>query len=200
MRRLSLALVAASVIAASAPAFAQQQGPAPATPKTELPIPRGVFLRAQVDGQILSSDNLIGAKIYGTDGKIIADIEDLILTSDLHVEGVVIGTGGFLGAGEKRLGLRFSALRFGPDGKITVPELTKEVIAALPAYERKTPRKSLLERASEKAREITDRSMETAKPTIDQASEAAKEAYEKAKEATKDAYEKAKEAVQQPKQ
>ncbi len=198
MRRLSLALVAASVIAASAPAFAQQ-GPAPATPQTEVPIPRGVFFRGQAEGQILSSDNLIGAKIYGADGKIIADIEELILTSDLHVEGVIVGTGGFLGAGEKRLGLRFSALRFAPDGKVTVPELTKEVIAALPAYERKTPRKSLLERASEKAREITDRSMETAKPTIDQASEAAKEAYEKAKEATKDAYEKAKEAVQQPK-
>ena len=129
-----------------------------------MPIPRGVFFRGQVDGQILSSDNLIGAKIHGKDGKIVADIEELILSSDLRVEGVIIGTGGFLGTGEKRIGLRFSALRFGPDGKVTVPELTKEVIAALPAYERKTPRKSLLERASEKAREITDRSMETAKP------------------------------------
>lgn len=199
MRRLSLALAAATAIAVAAPAFAQQ-GPTPTAPTAEVPIPRGVFFRAQADGQILSSDNLIGAKIYGPDGKIIADIEELILTSDLHVEGVIVGTGGFLGAGEKRLGLRFSALRFGPDGKVTVPELTKEVIAALPAYERKTPRKTLLERASEKAREITDRSMETAKPAIDQASETAKEAYEKAKEATKEAYEKAKEAVQQPKQ
>jgi uncharacterized protein YjbJ (UPF0337 family) len=192
MRRLSLALVAASIIAASAPAFAQQQSPAPAAaPKAEVPIPRGVFFRGQVDGQILSSDNLIGAKIYGADGKIIADIEELIMTSDLRVEGVVISTGGFLGAGQKRLGVRLSALRFGPDGKVTIPELTKEVVAALPAYERKTPRKTLLERASENARSIADRSMETAKPAIDQASEAAKEAYEKAKEATKDAYDKA---------
>ncbi|WP_072392728.1 PRC-barrel domain-containing protein [Hyphomicrobium sp. CS1BSMeth3] len=201
MRRLSLALVAASVIAAGAPAIAQQQSPAPATaPQTEVSIPRGVFFRGQVDGQILSSDNLIGGKIYAPDGKIIADIEELILTSDLRVEGVVVKTGGFLGAGQKRLGLRFSALRFGPDGKITVPELTKEVIAALPAYERKTPRKTLLERAAENARSIADRSMETAKPAIDQASEAAKDAYEKAKEATKEAYDKAKESVQQPKQ
>lgn len=199
MRRLSLALAAATALAVAGPAFAQQTAP-PASPAAEVQIPRGVFFRAQADGQILSSDNLIGAKIYGSDGKIIADIEELILTSDLRVEGVVIGTGGFLGAGEKRLGLRFSSLRFGPDGKVTVPELTKEVIAALPAYERKTPRKTLLERASEKAREITDRSMETAKPAIDQASETAKEAYEKAKEATKDAYDKAKDAVQQPKQ
>ena len=196
MRRISIALAAAAAIAASLPAYAQQKPVAPGT-ATNVPIPRGVFFRGQVDGQILSSDNLIGAKIYGTDGKIIADIEELILSSDLRVEGVIIGTGGFLGAGEKRIGLRFSALRFGPEGKVTVPELTKEVIAALPTYERKKPRKTLLERASEKAREISDRSMETAKPTIDQASEAAKEAYDKAKEATKDAYDKAKDAVQQ---
>jgi uncharacterized protein YjbJ (UPF0337 family) len=202
MRRLTLALAAATAIAVAAPAFAQQPAPstAPAAPTAEVQIPRGVFFRGQTEGQILSSDNLIGAKIYGPDDKIIADIEELILTSDLRVEGVVIGTGGFLGAGEKRLGLRFSSLRFGPDGKVTVPELTKEVIAALPAYERRKPAKTLLERATEKAREITDRSMETAKPTIDQASETAKEAYEKAKEATKEAYDKAKEAVQQPKQ
>jgi hypothetical protein len=204
MRRLSLALAAATALAVAAPALAQQPTP-PATPPAasptaEVAIPRGVFFRGQTDGQVLSSDKLIGAKIYGPDGKIIADIEDLIMTSDLRVEGVVIGTGGFLGAGEKRLGVRLSALRFGPDGKVTVPELTKEVIAALPAYARKTPAKTLLERATEKAREITDRSMETAKPTIDQASEAAKEAYDKAKEATKEAYDKAKEAYDKPKQ
>jgi hypothetical protein len=179
------------------PAYAQQTPTTAPGATTSVPIPRGVFLRGQVDGQILSSDNLIGAKIHATDGKIIADIEELILSSDLRVEGVIIGTGGFLGTGEKRIGLRFSALRFGPEGKVTVPELTKEVIAALPAYERKTPRKTLLERASEKAREITDRSMETAKPTIDNASEAAKEAYDKAKEVTKEAYDKAKDAVGQ---
>lgn len=196
MKRICLALAVAAAVAASLPANAQQNPPAPGA-TVSVPIPRGVFFRGQVDGQILSSDNLIGAKIYGSDGKIVADIEELILSSDLRVEGVVIGTGGFLGAGEKRIGLRFSALRFGPEGKVTVPELTKEVIAAVPAYERKTPRKTLLEKASEKAREITDRSMETAKPTIDQASEAAKEAYEKAKEATKEAYDKAKDAVQQ---
>lgn len=196
MRSILIALAAATAMTASLPAYAQQK-PATPAPTASVPIPRGVFFRGQVDGQILSSDNLIGAKIHGTDGKIIADIEELILSSDLRVEGVIIGTGGFLGTGEKRVGLRFSALRFGPEGKITVPELTKEVIAALPAYERKTPRKTLLERASEKAREITDRSMETAKPTIDHASEAAKEAYDKASEAAKGAYDKAKDAVQQ---
>src|SRR5690606_16357072 len=118
MRRLSLALAAATALAVAAPALAQQQTP-PTSPTAEVPIPRGVFLRGQTEGQILSSDNLIGAKIYGADGKIIADIEELIMTSDLRVEGVVIGTGGFLGAGEKRLGVRLSALRFGPEGKIT---------------------------------------------------------------------------------
>ena len=196
IKRFSIPLAAAAAIAAALPAIAQDKPAAPTT-ATEVAIPRGVFFRGQAEGQVLSSDNLIGAKIHGPDGKIIADIEELILSSDLRVEGVIIGTGGFLGAGEKRIGVRLSALRFDPEGKVSIPELTKEVIAALPAYERKTPRKSLLERATEKAREISDRSMETAKPTIDSASEAAKEYYDKAKEATKEAYDKAKDAVKQ---
>ncbi len=196
IKRFSIPLAAAAAIAAALPAIAQDKPAAPTT-ATEVAIPRGVFFRGQAEGQVLSSDNLIGAKIHGPDGKIIADIEELILSSDLRVEGVIIGTGGFLGAGEKRIGVRLSALRFDPEGKVSIPELTKEVIAALPAYERKTPRKSLLERATEKAREISDRSMETAKPTIDSASETAKEYYDKAKEATKEAYDKAKDAVKQ---
>lgn len=194
IRSISIPLVAAAALMTAVPALAQTK-PAETT-ATQVAIPRGVFFRGQAENQVLSSDNLIGAKIYGPDDKIIAGIEDLILSSDLKVEGVVVGTGGFLGAGGKQVGVRLSALRFGPEGKVTIPELTKEVIAALPAYERRKPAKTLLERATAKAREITDRSMETAKPTIDHASEAAKEAYDKAKEATKDAYGKAKEAIE----
>ena len=97
MRSILIALAAATAMTASLPAYAQQK---PANPgaAVSVPIPRGVFFRGQIDGQILSSDNLIGAKIYDKDGKIVADIEELILTSDLRVEGVIIGTGGFLGA------------------------------------------------------------------------------------------------------
>lgn len=188
--------------------------PAVADPVT---IPADVFLTTQGDGQYLAKDLLLGAKVQNAEGQIIGDVEDLILNSDNQVQGVVMGVGGFAGFGEKRVGVSLSALQIkNEDGKITVslPQATKEVLDALEPFKRSTPPKSLLDRAIEKAKELSDKgsvtakdAYEKAKPTIDKATEAAKEAYEKAKEeaapaiekateAAKDALDKAREAVE----
>jgi PRC-barrel domain len=168
-------------------------------------IPAGVFTNAQTADQYLARDQLIGAKVHGADGKIIGDIEDLIINDYNLVTGVVMGTGGFMGIAEKKIGVNVQALKFGEkDGKpeISLPEATPEVLAAVQAYERMQPKKSLLERAKEKAQEITDKSTasakaaaEGAKPTLDSAAEKTKEAYEKAKEAAQPAMDAAKDAV-----
>ncbi len=180
-------------------------------------IPAGVFTNAQTSDQYLARDTLIGAKIYGADGKIIGDIEDLIINEYNLVTGVVMGTGGFLGVAEKKIGVNVQALKFSEkDGKsqISLPEATPEVLGAVEAYTRTAPKKSLVERAMEKTQELTDKATSTAKsaadgakPALDSAAEKTKDAYEKAKEAakpaldsaiekTKEAYEKAKEAAQ----
>jgi len=52
---------------------------------------------------------------------------------------VGLGVGGFLGVGEKKLGVRLSALRISKaDGKIaiTFPAATKEMLGAVEAYQR----------------------------------------------------------------
>lgn len=151
-----------------------------------------VFLNAQGTDQHLAKDTLIGAKIYGKEGTIIGDIEDLILSDGNTVIGVIIGTGGFMGLAEKRIGIDLNALgTTDKDGKtiITLPVSHEDLVAAA-AYQRAMPKKSLLERAKEKALELRDKTTETskdayekAKPTIDEATEKAKEAYEKAKDA-----------------
>ena len=195
----------AAAFAVAAPAFAE-----------DAKIPAGVFTNAQSPDQYLAKDTLIGAKVHGADGKIIGDIEDLIINDYNLVTGVVMGTGGFLGVAEKKVGVNVQALKFvEKDGKteISLPEATPEVLAATEAYKRTQPKKSLLERAKEKAQELTDKSTATAKsaaddakPTLDSAVEKTKDAYEKAKEAakpmldtatekTKEAYEKAKDAA-----
>lgn len=162
-----------------------------------------IFMNAQNTDQHLAKDTLIGAKVYGKDGTIIGDIEDLILSDGNTVVGVIIGTGGFLGLAEKRVGVDLSALTSSDkDGKISLP-VSHEDLVATPAYQRAMPKKSLLERAKEKAQELKDKTTETskdayekAKPTIDEAKEKAGEVYEKAKEKAGEAYEKAKEKVQ----
>lgn len=170
----------------------------PAFSADEAKLPPSTFIKAQSADQYLAKDLLIGAKVYNADGKIVGDIEDLILNDSNQVLGVIMGTGGFLGVAEKKVAVYLSALDITEkDGKthVALPQATKEILDAVPAYERAAPRKSLLERAKEKARELTDKSTVTAKEAYDKAKEQAGPTYEKAKEAAKEAYDKAKEAT-----
>jgi hypothetical protein len=155
-----------------------------------------IFMSAQGTDQHLAKDTLIGSKVYGRDGTIIGDIEDLILSDGNTVIGVIIGTGGFLGLAEKRIGVDLNALTSSDkDGKtiVTLP-VSHEDLVATSAYQRAVPKKSLLERAKEKAQELKDKTTDTskdayekAKPAIDDAKEKAKEAYDSAKEKIQDA-------------
>ena len=197
MMKFFLTILAATVLAASPSAAGEVQ------------IPAGVFTDIQTQDEYLAKDNLIGAKVHDKDGKIIGDIEDLIINDYNQVIGVVMGTGGFLGLAEKKVGVNLSALQFDDStGKTVVklPEATKQVLDAIAAYKRTKPAKSLLERAKEKAQELKDKTavttqdaVEKAKPKIEQAKEKATEAYEKAKEAAEPAIEKAKEAAEEAK-
>ena len=185
----------------AAPAFAED--PAGAT------VPPDTFIESQPEAHYLARDVLIGAKVQSSDGKVIGDIEDVILNDWNRVQGVIMGTGGFLGVAEKRIGVTLGALEFQEkDGKrvVVLPNVTKETLKAVPAFQRSEPKKSLLQRAMEKARELTDKSAETAKdayekakesagPALEKASEAAGKAYESTKEAAEKAYESTKEAA-----
>lgn len=163
------------------------------------------FLPAQTTNQYLAKDHLIGAKVSGQDGKIIGDVEDLIINDQNQVVGVVLGTGGFLGVAEKKVAVDLSALKFEEkDGKtaVSLPGATQAVIDTAPTFQRTAPAKTLLERAREKAVELGDKTtattkkaIEDAKPALENAKEKAHEAYEKAKEAAGNAYDEAKKAV-----
>ncbi len=191
---LLIALLAAPVLAES---------------PTDKAIPPNTFIDSQPEAHYLAKDVLIGAKVQGSDGKIIGDIEDVILNDWNRVQGVVMGTGGFLGIAEKRIGVNLGALEFQEkDGKrvVVLPNVTQESLKTAPVFKRAEPKKSLLQRAMEKARELTDKSSETAKeayekaketagPALEKASEAAGKAYDSTKEAAGKAYELTKEAA-----
>ncbi len=196
MKIVSTILAAAAAVVIALPALAQE----PTADQAAIELPANTFLNVQAEEQYLAKDVLIGAKIHNADGKIIGDIEDIVLNDWNRVVGVVMGTGGFLGVAEKRVGVELGALSFPEkDGKtvVTLAGVTQEMLKAVPAFERKQPKKSLLERAMEKARELTDKGAVTAKETYEKVKEEAGPAYEKAKEATGKAYEKAKEAAGQ---
>ncbi len=160
--------------------------------------PSDVFLSTQGEDQYLARDLILFAKVQNADGQIVGDVEDLILNADNQIVGVVMGTGGFAGFGEKRVGVNLSALQIkNEDGKVTVtlPQATKETIDALPEFQRKQPPKSLLDRAIERAKELSAKSSVTAQDTYEKAKKEAGPALERAKESAEKAYEDAKEAA-----
>lgn len=199
MKKTLLSAAAAAMLFAAGPALAED---APAG---------DIFIKSQKLTEYLAKDRLIGAKVKNSAGEIVGDIEDLIIDNDDHVAGVIMGVGGFLGIGEKKIAVKTSALQLEvTDGKMNVSlaAATKDSLKSAPAYERVTPPKGILERVKEKAKELTDKSKTTAKdaydaakdkagPAVEQAKEKAKEAYEHAKDATKETVEKAKEAAKE---
>lgn len=163
------------------------------------------FVPAQTENQYLAKDHLIGAKVTGKEGKIIGDVEDLIVNDQNQVIGVVLGTGGYFGFAEKDVAVDLSSLKFEDKGgtmTVSLPDVTQETIDQAPAFQRAKPPKSVFERAREKVNELTDKTttstekaIEQAKPMLDDAKKQAEDAIEKAKEAAAPALEKAKEAV-----
>jgi uncharacterized protein YjbJ (UPF0337 family) len=192
MNRIALGVAAVVAFAAVMPAHAQQP--------PQVPIPRGIFVKGQIPGQYLARDRLIGLPVHNASGQIIGDVEDLIIGPDNQVEGVVMGTGGFFGAGEKKVGVRLSALQISQkDGKttITLPAATKEVLTVLEPFKRAEPRRTLMDRARDKAQELTDKTKDSAGPAYEQAKERARQAYQSAKEQAGPAYREAKEQAKQ---
>lgn len=68
-----------------------------------------MYIVSQTDGEILASE-LIGAKVENGEGETIGEINDVIVTETEGVKGVVIGVGGFLGMGEKDVGVSFDQI------------------------------------------------------------------------------------------
>ncbi len=136
MHRIALALLLSAALAA--PALAQPKEE-PKKGADKVAIPTNTFFKGQTASQYLAGEQLIGIKVLSQDGQTIGTISDLIVGSGDKIEGVILGVGGYLGVGEKKLGVRLSALRISKaDGKvaITFPAATKEMLGAVEAYQR----------------------------------------------------------------
>ena len=95
------------------------------------------FLSKQESTDMLAS-NLIGQAVVNSQDESIGDINDLVTDEGGKVVAVLVGTGGFLGLGEKDVALGYEDLRFVRDenGNIKViANVTRETLASAPDYE-----------------------------------------------------------------
>jgi sporulation protein YlmC with PRC-barrel domain len=96
------------------------------------------FLQEQ--GQSELATDMIGHSVYTSeadDAELIGDINDLVIAEDGTIEAVVIGVGGFLGVGEKKVAVSYDSIQWvqAESGEqFAVFEASKESLEAAPEF------------------------------------------------------------------
>jgi sporulation protein YlmC with PRC-barrel domain len=122
----------------SSSAEAAPQSIEPAAPKTAEAAGGTQFLLKQESGDYLAS-NLIGKSVYNSQDEVIGDINDLVSDESGKIVGVLLGSGGFLGIGEKDVAIRFEELKLARDENNdikVIANLDQETLASAPDYEK----------------------------------------------------------------
>ena len=108
-----------------------------AVQKTEKVNTKGLIM-LQDKNTFLASD-LTGATVYSPQDESIGDVNDVIVSRDGKVDGVVVGVGGFLGIGEKDVAIKLSQLKMmdTDTGVKLVLDMSKDQLAAAPEFKSK---------------------------------------------------------------
>jgi sporulation protein YlmC with PRC-barrel domain len=88
------------------------------------------------DDQIRAS-KLIGSAVYDPADQKIGTVDELVLNADGKVADVVLGVGGFLGAGEKRVAVPMAELKRGKNDHLVLAA-TKDSLKQMANFEFKT--------------------------------------------------------------
>jgi sporulation protein YlmC with PRC-barrel domain len=116
---------AAAAPHSSAPAAAVPHAAAPATQAT----------RHMRDDQMRAS-KLIGSAVYDPSDQKIGTIDELVLNADGKVADVVLGVGGFLGAGEKHVAVAMADLKRGKNDHFVL-NTTKDALKQMANFDLK---------------------------------------------------------------
>lgn len=163
MRRQIMKLAGALALAAvplSGHALAQSVGPAAATT---------AFVTQQPADEWLAGV-FIGDAVHNAAGETIGDISDLVFDHKGQISTVIIGVGGFLGIGEKGVGVPFSSLTFsiGKNGeRVIAVALSKQDLTLAPKF--KANEKTTFGKAKDKAVELSRKARDEAVELKDQA-------------------------------
>ena len=125
------------------------------------------FLSGQNSGEWLAV-RLGGSTVLNSKGEIIGRVEDVVQDANGQTQAVVVGVGGFLGVGTKRVGVPFKSIRVGDvvsGRRLVVLDVTKAQLQAAPIYKTTDPTRT--ERAKQKvadwARIAKDKAIELGK-------------------------------------
>ena len=145
MRRMLLVSTAVLGLA-SLPVLAQQTEPvppavpgpgaapaeAPAATTAGAPAPKPI--PEQAEHQV-RAQSLLGVNVSNGQDTI-GKVSDLVVTDDGRVDAIVVGVGGFLGIGEKRVALAWDSIKLTEQdgGRVILVSATREQLEGMPTY------------------------------------------------------------------
>ena len=145
MRRMLLVSTAVLGLA-SLPVLAQQTEPvppaapdpgaasaeAPAATTAGAPAPKPI--PEQAEHQV-RAQSLLGVDVSNGQDTI-GKVSDLVVTDDGRVDAIVVGVGGFLGIGEKRVALAWDSIKLTEQdgGRVILVSATREQLEGMPTY------------------------------------------------------------------
>ena len=123
-----------ALVALSGPVRAQAPAPAPNEPVAAA-APSNAFIAQRRPDQWLSS-SLRSKNVYDRNDAKIGVINDLVIGHDGRVAAVVIGVGGFLGIGEKNVGVPFADIKISmrENNEWLVLDRSRDDLRAAPAF------------------------------------------------------------------
>jgi sporulation protein YlmC with PRC-barrel domain len=147
MKKITTILVLSAATAMGAQALAQTTMPAPSTPPAATPptttppattmAPADPIYMMPATGQHWRSSDMIGKPVYSRNDERVGEIDELLMTSDGRVVAAVVGVGGFLGIGERKVALSFPAIQAVKDSngvdRLTVG-VSRDMLRSAPEY------------------------------------------------------------------
>ena len=119
----------------SPPATAAPHSSAPAAAAPHAAVPATQATRHMRDDQMRAS-KLIGSAVYDPSDQKIGTIDELVLNPDGKVADVVLGVGGFLGAGEKHVAVAMAEVKRGKNEHFVL-NTTKDALKQMANFDLK---------------------------------------------------------------
>jgi sporulation protein YlmC with PRC-barrel domain len=98
---------------------------------------QGIFVLEQSENEVLANE-YIGRAVYNLEGEKVGDVSDLVFAKDGGINAAIIGVGGFLGLGEKKVAIRFDAIQIrqnaGDGTMVLTIDSSQEELEGAPAF------------------------------------------------------------------
>lgn len=103
----------------------------------EASVPAGTITTTQIPSEFrtMRTEELVGKTVYNSAGEKVGNVEEIVVNRNTRTTAAVVGVGGFLGVGEKRIVVPLDRMRMQGD-RMLAPNLTKDSANTMQAYQR----------------------------------------------------------------